>query len=105
MEPNPVGSGPDPEPVGAANRSRIAWFQERMMTGSKWLAAALVSAVLGGAPIAAEAADYALRRHHHRHHHHVHRYHIQMFSYLHNYGPGPLPGTYAYYDGPTSVRC
>ena len=43
---------------------------------------------------------------HHRHHHHyVHRLHIPWFSYLHNYGPGPLPGTWAYYDGPTSVRC
>ena len=26
-------------------------------------------------------------------------------SYLHNYGPGPLPGTFAYYDGPATVKC
>jgi hypothetical protein len=26
-------------------------------------------------------------------------------SYLHNYGPGPLPGTFAYYDGPSTNRC
>ena len=57
--------------------------------------------------IAAKAADYAVRRHyhHHRHHHHAYRYNIPWFSYLHNYGPGPLPNTWAYYDGPTSVRC
>ena len=26
-------------------------------------------------------------------------------SYLHNYGPGYLPGTFAYYDGPVSNHC
>jgi hypothetical protein len=26
-------------------------------------------------------------------------------SYNHNYGPGPLPGTFAYYDGPATVHC
>lgn len=26
-------------------------------------------------------------------------------SYLHNYGPGPMPGTFAYYDGPATVKC
>ena len=26
-------------------------------------------------------------------------------SYLHNYGPGPLPGTFAFYDGPSSILC
>ncbi len=26
-------------------------------------------------------------------------------SYSHNYGPGPFPGTYAFYDGPTSGYC
>src|SRR4051812_47384423 len=80
-----------------ANRSMIAVFQERMMmTGSKWLAAAFLSSVLIAAPVAAGAADYALRRHHHRHHQHVIRHHMPWFSYLHNYGPGPLPGTFAY---------
>ena len=75
------------------------------MTGLKWIAAAFISATLVAAPIGAQAADYAVRRHHHRHHHYVIRHHIPWFSYLHNYGPGPLPGTWAYYDGPTSVRC
>jgi hypothetical protein len=26
-------------------------------------------------------------------------------SYLHNYGPGLVPGTFAYYDGPSTVAC
>jgi hypothetical protein len=26
-------------------------------------------------------------------------------SYIHNYGPGPLPGTFAYYDGPSTNAC
>ena len=73
------------------------------MTGLKILCAAMVLAAMIAAPIAAQAADMpsagtiiaittiAL--------------HIPWFSYIHNYGPGPVPGTWAYYDGPTSVRC
>jgi hypothetical protein len=26
-------------------------------------------------------------------------------SYSHNYGPGPFPGTFAYYDGPSTNHC
>ncbi|MCA6117218.1 hypothetical protein J6524_20415 [Bradyrhizobium sp. WSM 1738] len=26
-------------------------------------------------------------------------------SFLHNYGPGLQPGTFAYYDGPSTVLC
>jgi hypothetical protein len=26
-------------------------------------------------------------------------------SYNHNYGPGPAPGTFAYYDGPSTNVC
>jgi hypothetical protein len=26
-------------------------------------------------------------------------------SYLHNYGPGYVPGTFAYYDGPSTNWC
>jgi hypothetical protein len=66
----------------------------------KFLAAAAVVVAMVAAPIAAQADEYVRR---HRHHHH--RHHIAWFSYIHNYGPGPLPGTWAYYDGPTSVRC
>jgi hypothetical protein len=74
------------------------------MTRLKIFGAAIVIAVMIAAPIAAQADEY-YRRHHHRHHHHYHRHHIAWFSYIHNYGPGPFPGTYAYYDGPTSARC
>jgi hypothetical protein len=28
-----------------------------------------------------------------------------QISYLHNYGPGLQPGTFAYYDGPSTVLC
>jgi hypothetical protein len=64
----------------------------------KILCAAMVVAAMTAAPIAAQADEYYRRHHHHRHH-------IAWFSYIHNYGPGPSPGTWAYYDGPTSVRC
>ena len=69
------------------------------MTRLKIFGAAMVVAAMIAAPIAAQADEY-YRRHQHRHHHH-----IAWFSYIHNYGPGPFPGTYAYYDGPTSARC
>ena len=26
-------------------------------------------------------------------------------SYSHNYGPGPAPGSFAYYDGPSTNHC
>jgi hypothetical protein len=26
-------------------------------------------------------------------------------SYIHNYGPGVVPGTFAYYDGPSTNFC
>jgi hypothetical protein len=44
-----------------------------------------------------------------RHHHHAYRAHPYGLpydiSYLHNYGPGLLPGTFAYYDGPSTNLC
>jgi len=44
-----------------------------------------------------------------RGHHRYHRYHADQLpypiSYLHNYGPGPQPGTFAYYDGPSTNHC
>jgi hypothetical protein len=37
---------------------------------------------------------------------HVRNYGLPYpISYNHNYGPGPLPGTFAYYDGPATVHC
>jgi hypothetical protein len=61
--------------------------------------------LLAATAIAPALADEA-PRHHHRHHYH-HRYvHLPYpISYLHNYGPGPAPGTFAYYDGPATVKC
>ena len=73
------------------------------MTKLKFLGAAALVVTMIAAPIVAQADEYVRR--HHRHHHHYHRHHIAWFSYIHNYGPGPFPGTWAYYDGPTSVRC
>jgi hypothetical protein len=71
------------------------------MTPMKWLGAAFVLAAVAAVPTLTQADEYYR---HHRHHHY-HHHHIAWFSYLHNYGPGPLPGTYAYYDGPTRVNC
>lgn len=41
-------------------------------------------------------------------HHHYHAYTRQLpygITYLHNYGPGAVPGTFAYYDGPSTNHC
>jgi hypothetical protein len=59
-------------------------------------AVALVAAAIG--PGQAEARHY---RHHQRHHWPL----PYQISYLHNYGPGAVPGTFAFYDGPTSRLC
>lgn len=50
------------------------------------------------------SAPTLARSHHHRHHHRHHSAATDI--YLHNYGPGIRPDRpFAYYDGPTSVRC
>jgi hypothetical protein len=72
-----------------------------MMIRMKLFGAALILATLVAMPLAAQARSYHRHHHHYYHHHYYHHW----FSYNHNYGPGPLPGTYAYYDGPTSARC
>jgi hypothetical protein len=66
--------------------------------------------LLGAAAILSMVAAPALAHSkHHRqvhyqaHHHHAH--HAPLISYLHNYGPGPSPGAYAYYDGPLRANC
>ena len=63
--------------------------------------------LLGAAVILSMIAVPALAHaRHHRHHvHHRHAAHVSLFSYSHNYGPGPWPGAYAYYDGPLRVNC
>ncbi|WP_315737659.1 MULTISPECIES: hypothetical protein [unclassified Bradyrhizobium] len=62
------------------------------------LAAALIVSTAALVPATSEA------RSHHRHH----RHHYGLpyaISFLHNYGPGPLPGTFAFYDGPSTNHC
>ena len=76
----------------------------------KLLSLALVASALVATPALA-----GHRHHHHKHHRHHHVVHGPMYfaapgqpyrlSFGHNYGPGLLPGTYAYYDGPLSARC
>jgi len=60
-----------------------------------FVAAGLLTAV-AIAPSLAEA----------RHHHRYFRANPLPYpiSYLHNYGPGAVPGTFAYYDGPATVN-
>ena len=68
------------------------------MTNVRFLIAAALLAVVALAPSLADARHY---RHHHRNHWPL----PYPISYLHNYGPGPAPGTFAYYDGPTTNHC
>ena len=64
------------------------------MTKLKFLAAAATLSALAVAPSLAQA----------RTHHHPYWLPYDI-SYLHNYGPGLAPGTFAYYDGPSTVAC
>jgi hypothetical protein len=67
------------------------------MTQMKLFVAAAAVAAAAVAPGLAEARHYR----HHRHHWPL----PYQISYLHNYGPGLVPGTFAFYDGPTSRLC
>ena len=70
------------------------------MTKLKLFSAAVILAGLALAPGMAQA------RYHHRYHQHVLPYGLPYeISYLHNYGPGLVPGTFAYYDGPSNNAC
>jgi hypothetical protein len=72
------------------------------MNNVKLFAAAVMLSAVALAPGLAEA------RIHHRHHHYGYyeRYRLPYpISYLHNYGPGFTPGTFAYYDGPSTNHC
>jgi len=68
------------------------------MTKPKFLIAAALFAAAALAPSLADARHY---RHHYRHHWPL----PYPISYLHNYGPGPQPGTFAFYDGPSTNHC
>ena len=67
------------------------------MTKAKFLIAAALLSVAALAPSLAEARHYR--------HHRPYWPLPYPISYLHNYGPGPLPGTFAYYDGPSTNHC
>ena len=65
------------------------------MTRLKFLSAAAILAAVTVAPSLAQARGYYLRW-----------YGLPYpISYLHNYGPGLAPETFAYYDGPSTNHC
>jgi len=68
------------------------------MTNVRFLIAAALLAAVALAPSLADARHY---RHHHRNHWPL----PYPISYLHNYGPGLQAGTFAYYDGPSTILC
>jgi hypothetical protein len=71
----------------------------------KMVAVALIVSAASLLPSLSEARTYG-HHHHHRHHgHHTYRGLPYPISHVHNYGPGPLPGTFAYYDGPSTNHC
>jgi hypothetical protein len=75
------------------------------MSPSKLLAAALIVSAASLLPTLSEARPY---HHHHHHRHYGERNYPGLpypLSYLHNYGPGPQPGMFAYYDGPSTNHC
>ncbi|MGY3444930.1 MULTISPECIES: hypothetical protein [unclassified Bradyrhizobium] len=77
------------------------------MTKTKLFAALVLTVSLAVPALTpAVAADLTVYPHH-RHHHYRHAYYGLPYhiSYLHNYGPGPSPGSFAYYDGPSTNKC
>jgi hypothetical protein len=66
------------------------------MTRLKLFSALTVLAALMAIPGQAQARRY----------HHGYGYGLPYpISYSHNYGPGLAPGTFAYYDGPSTNFC
>jgi hypothetical protein len=64
------------------------------MTRLKLLSAAAILSALAAAPGLAQARTT------------LHPYGLPYpISFSHNYGLGPLPGTFAYYDGPSTNAC
>ena len=71
----------------------------------KFVAAALLSAAVL-APALADAADMGVYPRHARYHSARYWYGLPYpISYKHNYGPGVVPGTFAFYDGPATYSC
>jgi hypothetical protein len=68
------------------------------MTKAKFFVAAALLSIAVLTPGLADAR--------HNRHHHLHNWSLPYpISFLHNYGPGPQPGTFAFYDGPSTVLC
>ena len=84
---------------GYKERTSKRGFRRIEMSRLKLVAAV---AALSAAIIAPNLAD---ARVHHRYHHHYANPLPYPISYLHNYGPGLTPGTFAYYDGPSTNHC
>lgn len=68
------------------------------MTKAKFLIGAALVAAAALAPSLADAR-------HNRHHRAYHGGLPYPISFLHNYGPGVQPGTFAFYDGPSTILC
>ena len=68
------------------------------MTKAKFFVATALLATAALAPSLADAR--------HNRHHHLSNWGLPYpISYLHNYGPGVQPGTFAFYDGPSTILC
>jgi hypothetical protein len=63
------------------------------MTRLKLFSTAAILSAMAAAPNLAQART------------HIRVYLPYPISYNHNYGPGSLPGTFAYYDGPSTIAC
>jgi hypothetical protein len=76
------------------------------MNSWKLIAATIMMSIVMSWTTAAPgvAADAAIpHRHHHAYHGERNSFGLPYpISYLHNYGPGYQPGTFAYYDGPSN---
>lgn len=71
----------------------------------KFVAAALLSAA-ALAPVLADAADMGVYPRHARYYGAHYWYGLPYpISYKHNYGPGIVPNTFAFYDGPATYSC
>ena len=66
-----------------------------------------LSAILLLAAIAVPSVAQASHHHRYRGYYGHPEYHALPYpiSYLHNYGPGQVPGTFAFYDGPSTNVC
>jgi hypothetical protein len=73
---------------------------------NKWkLIAAVLLSAAALAPGLANAADLGVYPRHAQYGGHGWYGLPYRISYLHNYGPGYVPGTFAFYDGPSSNYC